>query len=101
MTDFTPGPWVSIVDDSGTGKWTGWPLCINAENDPEKCVVRTGGFWPYDWGTATSQREAGANARLIAAAPDMYAALKGIVDNGIWNAEWDVARAVLAKVDGK
>ncbi len=40
------------------------------------------------------------NASLFVAAPAMYAALKGIVDNGIWNAEWDVARAVIAKVDG-
>jgi hypothetical protein len=71
---WTPGPWAVFIDDSGD-KWTGWPISIDAVTDPDKTVVRTGGQWPYDWGTATSQREAVANAHLIAAAPDLYAAL--------------------------
>ncbi len=78
MTDqpkWTPGPWAVFIDDSGD-KWTGWPLSIDAATDPDKTVVRTGGQWPYDWDTATSQREAVANAHLIAAAPDLYAALE-------------------------
>ena len=75
MTDaHTPGPWRSIVDDTG-GQWSGWPLCIVPENDDDKSVVRTGGQWPYEWDAATSQREAVANARLIAAAPDLLEAL--------------------------
>ena len=73
MTDaHTPGPWRSIIDDTG-GQWSGWPLCIVPENDDDKSVVRTGGQWPYEWDAATSQREAVANARLIAAAPTMFA----------------------------
>jgi len=31
-------------------------------------------MWPYEWDAATSQREAVANARLIAAAPDLLEA---------------------------
>lgn len=64
----TPGPWRFIIDDTG-GQWSGWPLCIEAESDEDKVVVRTGGQWPYEWDAATSQREAVANARLIASAP--------------------------------
>jgi hypothetical protein len=69
----TPGPWRSIIDDTG-GQWSGWPLCITAENEDDKTVVRTGGQWPYEWDAATSQREAVANASLIASAPDFFAA---------------------------
>lgn len=78
MTAHTPGPWVLAIDDTG-GKWSGWPLSIDALSEPEKCVVRTGGIWPYDWGTATSQDEALANATLIAAAPDLLAALEALI----------------------
>lgn len=76
MTDaHTPGPWRSVIDDTN-GQWSGWPLCIVPENDDDKSVVRTGGQWPYEWDAATSQREAVANARLIAAAPDLLEALQ-------------------------
>jgi hypothetical protein len=73
----TPGPWRSIIDDTG-GQWSGWPLCIVSENGDDKSVVRTGGQWPYEWDAATSQREAVANARLIAAAPDYHTAAREI-----------------------
>lgn len=71
----TPGPWRSVIDDTG-GQWSGWPLCIVPENDDDKSVVRTGGQWPYEWDAATNQREAVANARLIAAAPDLLEACR-------------------------
>lgn len=71
----TPGPWKLFIDDTG-GQWSGWPLCIDAENDDDKTVVRTGGQWPYEWDAAMSQREAVANARLIAAAPELLEALR-------------------------
>ncbi|KAA0970280.1 hypothetical protein FPY71_07070 [Aureimonas fodinaquatilis] len=73
----TPGPWSVFIDDSG-GQWTGWPLSISAVNETDKTVVRTGGQWPYEWDNATSQREAVANAQLIAAAPDLLEVLKRI-----------------------
>lgn len=76
MTGFTKGPWRVFIDDSG-GKWSGWPISINAEEIHQDCmIVRTGGQWPYEWDFAISQREAVANANLIAAAPDMYEALE-------------------------
>lgn len=75
----TPGPWEVFIDDSG-GPTSGWPLSIDAMNDPDKTVVRTGGQWPYEWDAATSQREACANARLIAAAPELLEALDRLVN---------------------
>jgi hypothetical protein len=68
----TPGPWNVFVCDDGK-QWTGWPLCISAtnvlnSNGDERVIVRTGGFYPYEWDHGTSQDEANANAAHIAAA---------------------------------
>ena len=68
---FTPGPWTVVIDDTG-GQWTGWPISIAAANEEDKSIVRPGGQWPYEWDAAMSQREAIANAHLIAAAPELY-----------------------------
>lgn len=77
---FTKGPWEVFIDDCGD-KWTGWPISINAPNIHEDCmVVRTGGQWPYEWDFAISQREAVANAHLIAAAPELYAFVEKVRD---------------------
>lgn len=68
--EHTPGPWQVFVCDDG-GQWSGWPLSISSVEDEDKSVVRPGGFYPYEWDNATSQAEAVANARLIAAAPEL------------------------------
>lgn len=73
----TPGPWRSFVNDSG-GRWSGWPLSVVADHDEGKVVVRTGGQWPYEWDEDISQQEAVANARLIAASPDLLSALREV-----------------------
>lgn len=72
---FTKGPWTLFIDDTG-GEWTGWPISIGAAHDKDKSVVRPGGQYPYEWDAAMSQREAVANAHLIAAAPELYEALR-------------------------
>jgi hypothetical protein len=74
----TPGPWEVFICDDG-GKWTGWPLSINPGYDENKSVVRTGGQWPYEWDSKTSQDEAVANALLISAAPDLLEALESLI----------------------
>lgn len=70
MNKFTPGPWVYI--DASTS-----PLeCFR-----DVCVIRGGGkqIAEFSWQTPSkafpSKDESQANARLIAAAPDLYAAL--------------------------
>jgi hypothetical protein len=68
----TTGPWAVFIDDTGD-QWTGWPLSIDAVNETDKCVVRTGGQWPHEWDAKTSQHEAVANAYLIADAPTLLA----------------------------
>lgn len=105
----TPGPWKVFIDDSGD-EWTGWPLSIYAENDEDKSIVRPGGQWPYKWDAAMSQREAVANAHLIAAAPDLLAALKAFLhanremqDYQLTKEESDarqLAFAAIARVEG-
>ena len=78
VAEATTGPWVEFFKDDG-GKWTGWPISIEAVSFTDKVVVRPGGQWPYDWDAGVSQNEAIANARLIAQAPtlatDLAAAL--------------------------
>lgn len=75
----TPRPWRLVIDDTG-GQWSGWPLCVCPVSDDDRTIVRTGGMWPYEWDAATSQREAVANARLIAAAPDLLEAGQNVVE---------------------
>jgi len=70
----TPGPWQVFIDDSG-GKWGGWPLSIEATNFADKCIVRPGGQWPYEWDAGTSRAEAVANACFIAYAREAVPAL--------------------------
>lgn len=70
----TAGPWKAFIDDSG-GQWAGWPLSIDATNITDKTVVRTGGQWPYEWDAKTSQDEAVANARFIAASRELVPAM--------------------------
>jgi len=100
----TPGPWQSIIDDTG-GQWSGWPLCITAENEDDKPVVRTGGQWPYEWDAATSQREAVANARLIASAPDLLKQLQSVLAcleiTGESVGDMDAIRAAIARATGE
>jgi hypothetical protein len=80
----TPGPWTVFVCDDGK-QWTGWPLCISAtnvlnSNGDERVIVRTGGFYPYEWDHGTSQDEANANAAHIASAnPETMLALIALI----------------------
>ena len=108
MSEFTPGPWHVFINDAGD-EWTDWPISICPEQK-DKSIVRPGGFYPYEWDEHTSKAEAVANARLIAAAPELYAALAELADlvDGAYNGEYDldsfttqVARAALSKDTGK
>ena len=87
----TPGPW-----NTGGSGWIG----IRKE---DRCIARLD-----DAGFATLSAEDRANARLIAAAPDLLAALKNLV--GAYGGEpmsaegsldaYENAKAVIAKAEG-
>lgn len=94
MSKHTPGPWMyETRPDSGGG---------------DRPVVVAGA----DLVAAVSRANGGANARLIAAAPDLLAALKDLAE---WWSNWmpddahadggrvvlDVARAAITKAEAK
>lgn len=85
---FTPGPWIYCFRSAGT--------CVETESGRTVAVASpTPGVGDYD-----------ANARLIAAAPEMYEALRALLDvskTDDWNGSaklddaLEAARAALAK----
>lgn len=102
----TPGPWRVFICDDG-GEWSGWPLSISPVGNDDKSVVRTGGHWPYEWDEYTSKAEAVANARLMAASPDMLEALERLLAaaemttfSDQFPQECENARAALSKATG-
>jgi len=84
---FTPGPWVVKYDKKGL------PF-IGVASDP----------WVYPGTVATVEQEK--DARLIAAAPEMYEMLKELEGGLLARARYkgsktiDIIREVLAKVEG-
>jgi len=69
----TPGPWVVVIDDDGN-PLSGRPGVFSS--DELDCgIVHWDGFVQPYWRSARGDKEIHANARLIAAAPDMLEAL--------------------------
>ena len=91
----TPGPWrMGRVQDPGNAAWyvTPQPKLL-----ADVCVVE------FDCDTARRIEEHEANARLIAAAPELLEVLEGIVtrkDPEGFLPEYDKARAAIAKAKG-
>ena len=88
MSKHIPGPWHVFIDDTG-GENTGYPISISTpdiDNEDGKTIVRQGGFYPYIWDEKLSKAEVNANARLIAAAPDLLAALQEMYVSACSNA---------------
>lgn len=98
MTKHTPGPWV-VGEPHPTN------ACAYVCNDEgqevatiyycsEGGVIGKDGIWP-------EQPNRDANARLIAAAPDLLEALKAILDEtGGIGGPFTIARAAIAKATG-
>lgn len=88
-TKHTPGPWEFEPTGHGPGHIAA--DCEGAIRDGVATV----------WGR-TSEDTFDANARLIAAAPDLLAACKGLIEN-IDNPDWsdiDKIRAAIARAEG-
>lgn len=79
------------------GQWELW------EANDKTYIIDEGGDTIAVMGQACRLDEERANARLIAAAPELYEALKALVEspNAKQNAMRDAARAALAKVEGE
>lgn len=99
---FTPGPWrIPHFMRLDTKCDCGHIFSDHQDHMGAICTVRFD-----DRGQeAATRAEAGANARLISAAPDMYEALKQLLMRwvdplSIRTEHWEVARAALAKADG-
>lgn len=85
-TKWTPGPW--IEDEF-------FPLIYDSATGPKQVLIATVAI-------NTRRDEGRHNARLIAAAPDLYDALFQIVDDdGVCVASLRAARAALAKARGE
>ena len=91
MADFTHGPWKTRKPEDSTG----W---VDINNDEGRAIITC---W---YG---NNKNADANAKLIAAAPDMYEALKYYAESkmygpGYIGADVEVAKQALAKAkEGK
>lgn len=109
MSEYTPGPW--FVTEDGT--MTGHHFVVTTDEHSDDFTEREDvaeislPSWtkPNGLRGKKDQRhraEAEANARLIAAAPDLLEALKAVVAvAGRGTVEFDRARAAIAKAEGK
>ena len=84
MSRYTKGGWKVFIDDTGD-KTTGYPISITTEYEgpygDRSTIVRPGGFYPYSWDDNIPQREHVVNAHLMAAAPDMFEALRAFLED--------------------
>ena len=94
MTKFTPGPWtVKTGFVQSANNLLYWQI----EKDHD-CIVANQFYYAAD-----DEEASQANARLIAAAPDMYAALQLFIigANVSYITALEIARAAIAKADGE
>ena len=101
----TPGPWRIYIDDCGD-EFSGYPSIVSDELDC--AIVHRAGFKQRWWGFERGDREMHANARLIASAPDLLAALKLLVADVADYEPWqrpcyavDQANSAIAKAEGR
>ena len=116
MSAHTPAPWKAEVNEKSAtinilGLHTDYMRCRDSDDHGSIVIVECASAMLDDTTYAPMLPEQVANARLIAAAPEMYAALQGLVnhyvalinsgDAGSWNPEEEpvvaAARAALAK----
>lgn len=104
MTGHTPGPWKVEEQDGAHIILMGTALTSRAQHEVQHSIVYDHGLFPGDDETPESDQwvEAEANARLIAAAPDLYASLKAMLDADYVGYQGiDTAIAAIAKAEGR
>jgi hypothetical protein len=96
-TGHTPGPWRVTYSDDG-----GFQVGVELHDGAFDVVICARGSWTH------RAKESLANARLIAAAPELLAALVGLIElgrkdtsNPKYDGYYDTARAAIAKAEGK
>ena len=110
MAEHTPGPW-SVGDKPGV--WVGPVITANSGKKGIAFVVgQTDSGWLGGYETSAGEDRTNANARLIASAPDLLAALKlckqalkNYIDSGYDEEEdqeaYAAAMAALSKAEGR
>ena len=100
MSGHTPGPWQQRDDMTSEG-WVTIIGNVDGEIDADGCT-----FHSYDV-IAVCEDEYGerlpnvsANARLIAAAPELLEACQAVAASGMRNAAYDACVAAIAKARG-
>lgn len=85
MSKHTPGPWIS-------------PHKTNAVTVRHPVVMSDiGGVAIATW--AGSEQQTDANARLIAASPDLYAVLKELQESAAYWSEYDVPLGIVDRIN--
>lgn len=100
MSKHTQGPWVADLGEA---------YRVRAQRDGGQVAIMMNLKGPHGMGGRRDGDEVAANARLIAAAPDLLAALEAILPDAIANhiggpdtqARIDAARAAIAKAKGE
>lgn len=102
MSDHIPGPW-EVCNPAPNSQWnTGLTVGAADPKDARRiCDV-------FQWGVDPHTGVTAANARLIASAPEMLAALKAVrakcpADpdiNADWLAAWQMLEDAIAKAEG-
>lgn len=105
IAGFTPAPWLVREDNRLDGEYT---IHTGDADAPDEVVATVaGGLGSYDEGCCESE----ANARLIASAPELYAALRALLvecdayldysgnEDAAMSKASDEARAAIAKVE--
>lgn len=98
----TPGPWRIVIDDDGN-PLSGRPM-IAAAPELDCAIVHWDGFKQWFWESARGEKEMHANARLIAAAPDLLEALElflSAADIHTFDDATAKARAAIARAKGE
>ena len=96
MSKHTPGPWLIEAQNCHFGD------IATVHNTDEKWVTI---YAPHWMETGMDEKEQSANARLIAAAPELLEALQMLMndpgEDRIKSSAWDAARAAIAKATGE